>query len=667
MDLMIETTALTRRFGQVTAVEGLDLRVERGELLAVVGPDGAGKTTTLRLLCGILAPSGGTARVAGLDVRRQADQIRQHTGYTAQSFSLYPDLTVAENLAFFARVYGVTPTDEAARTRDLLDFSNLARARDRRAGLLSGGMKQKLALACALIHEPDLLLLDEPTTGVDPVSRRELWRILAMLHARGKTIILSTPYMDEAERCGRVALLNAGRLVALDTPQALESALPGQILAIRAPGLGRGALLAALSSIDGAAGPAQSYGQEAHVPVADPARAEAAVRAALAAAGAADPAVHRVAPSLEDVFIARTMSPHAPPPEGYASPPSRGEGELRPQDSSAPLPCTGREGLGVHTPCTPASHGAGGEGAPAIEVHDWTRRFGAFTAVDGVSFSVWRGEIFGFLGPNGSGKTTTIRMICGILAPTSGHASVLGLDVAARPEAVRARTGYMSQRFGLYGDLTAAENLEFYGSMYGVTGRRLRERRDELIVMAGLRGRAQTLAANLSGGWRQRLALGCALLHRPPVLLLDEPTGGVDPASRRDFWDLIYQLAGEGVTVLVTTHYMDEAEHCDRIALLHDSHLIATGTPAELKATLPGLLVEVHAAPLDAALRALDAWRPSLYGTALHVTLASETALAHLRVALAAAGLADATVTPIPPSLEDVFLALAARPPAPGL
>jgi ABC-2 type transport system ATP-binding protein len=238
---------------------------------------------------------------------------------------------------------------------------------------------------------------------------------------------------------------------------------------------------------------------------------------------------------------------------------------------------------------------------------------------------------------------------------------VLGLDVAARPEAVRGQTGYMSQRFGLYGDLTAAENLAFYGGMYGVTGRQLHERRDELIAMAGLQGREQTLAADLSGGWRQRLALGCALLHRPPVLLLDEPTGGVDPASRRDFWNLIYRLAGDGVTVLVTTHYMDEAEHCDRIALLHDSHLIAMGTPAELKAGLPGVLVEVRAAPLNMALQALEPWRPSLYGTALHVTLENESEIARLRAALDAAGLSDTTMTPIPPSLEDVFLALVAR------
>lgn len=631
MDPAIETSGLTRRFGHTTAVDGLDLHVRAGELVALVGPDGAGKTTALRLLCGILAPSAGGACVRGIDVASRPDVVRQHVSYAAQSFSLYPDLTVAENLAFFARVYGVPPDVEEKRTRELLDFSKLEQARGRQAGLLSGGMKQKLALACALMHEPDLLLLDEPTTGVDPVSRRELWRILADLHARGKTILLSTPYMDEAERCGRVALLDAGRLVAFDTPEALENALPARILAVRATGLSRGALLSALARVDGAAGPAQPYGSVAHLPAGDPERAAAAARAALAAAGATDVTVEPVAPSLEDVFIARAAR----------------------RDSSAPS-------LAAAAGATATSHPTDARTETAIEVRDLTRRFGSFTAVDGVSFSVRRGEIFGFLGPNGSGKTTTIRMICGILQPSGGHAEVLGRDVARQPEAVRQEVGYMSQRFGLYGDLSAAQNLEFYGGMYGVTDRQLRLRRDELIAMAGLQGREKALAAELSGGWRQRLALGCALMHRPPVLLLDEPTGGVDPTSRRDFWDLIYRLAGDGATVLVTTHYMDEAEHCDRIALLHESRLIAVGPPAELKARFPGLLLEVKATPLEVALRALHPWRPALYGTAMHLQLAGEAQIECVRAALQAAGIGDAHLTPIAPSLEDVFLALVA-------
>jgi ABC-2 type transport system ATP-binding protein len=437
--------------------------------------------------------------------------------------------------------------------------------------------------------------------------------------------------MDEAERCGRVALLDAGRLVALDTPEALDNAMPGRILAVQAPGLSRGALLAALARVDGATGPAQPYGSMAHLPASDPERAATAARAALAAAGATEVTVEPVAPSLEDVFIARASgrdSAAGAPPAAAAD------------SAGAPVTRQPRE--------------------TAIEVRDLTRRFGSFTAVDGVSFSVRRGEIFGFLGPNGSGKTTTIRMICGILPPSGGRAEVLGRDVARQPEAVRQEVGYMSQRFGLYGDLSAAQNLEFYGGMYGVTGRQLRQRRDELIAMAGLQGREKALAAELSGGWRQRLALGCALMHRPPVLLLDEPTGGVDPVSRRDFWDLIYQLAGDGATVLVTTHYMDEAEHCDRIALLHESRLIAVGAPAELKARFPGLLLEVKAAPLEVALRALDPWRPALYGTAMHLQVAGEADTERVRAALQTAGIGDARLTPIVPSLEDVFLALVA-------
>ena len=649
MEMAIETAGLTRRFGPVMAVDDLTMQVHAGELLALVGPDGAGKTTTLRLLCGVLAPSAGVARIYGLDVRRQLDVARRRIGYAAQTFSLYPDLTVAENLAFFARVYGVSPAHAESRTCNLLAVGALEHARDRPAGLLSGGMKQKLALACALIHEPDVLLLDEPTTGVDPVSRRELWRLLAGLHARGKTIVLATPYMDEAERCTRVAMLDAGRLVALDTPQALESALPARILAVTAPGLTRGAVLAALSQVDGAAGPAQAYGAEAHLPVHDPDHASSAVRRALAAAGAPNATVRPVAPSLEDVFIAR--APARPVP----TPVDRPEQMAR---SIAPTPATPDQSVVVGS--SDLSTDVDKDVREAIAVVGLTRRFGQVTAVENVSFTVRRGEIFGFLGPNGSGKTTTIRMICGILRPSGGQARVLGRDVAAQPEAVRQRVGYMSQRFGLYGDLTVAQNLEFYGGMYGVRGRHLRARRDELIARAGLHGREQTLASDLSGGWRQRLALGCALIHRPPVLLLDEPTSGVDPASRRDFWDLIYRLAGEGSTILVTTHYMDEAEHCDRIALLHDSRLIAVGTPAELKAAVPGIVLEVRAGPLDVALHALAPWQPTLYGTALHVSVADASARERIEEALRDAGIDEADIQPIAPSLEDVFVALIA-------
>ena len=628
MDPVVEMAGVTRRFGPISAVQDVSIHIQRGELLALVGPDGAGKTTTLRLLRGILAPTAGTVRAFGYDVPGQAELVRERTGYVAQSFSLYSDLTVLENLTFFARVYGVAPDERARRAHDLLAFSALDTARDRLAGQLSGGMKQKLALACALIHEPDLLLLDEPTTGIDPVSRRELWAILAALLARGKTIVLSTPYMDEAERCTRVALLADGRLIALDTPHALIAALPHTILAVRAPELSRGALLAALAGLEGAHGRPRVRGVEVRLAMDDPVRAITAVRRALAAAGASHAGVGTVTASLEDVFIAHTAEHRSLP--------------HLPADASRHVgPRAGRAGAG-----------------PAIVVRDLTRRFGEITAIDHLSFDVAHGETFGFLGPNGSGKTTTIRMICGILVPSSGRAEVLGHPTSVHPEGIRRQIGYLSQRFGLYTDLTVRENLEFYGGMYGLQGKILHARRDELLTMLGLHARQHMQAGILAGGWRQRLALGCALLHRPRVLLLDEPTSGVDPASRRDFWDLIYELASGGATILVTTHSLDEAEHCDRLALLHNSRLIALGTPAELKNTVRGVLLEVRGAPLVDALRALAPWQPALYGTALHIMAADEAVSEQLRLALAHAGITTSAIRPIAPTLEDVFLSL---------
>jgi ABC-2 type transport system ATP-binding protein len=630
MDIMIETSGLSYRYGALTAVQDLRLQVHAGDLLALVGPDGAGKTTTLRLLAGILAPASGSASICGFDLNRDLTQARRHIGYAAQTFSLYPDLSVVENLAFFARLAGVPDLEMAARSDTLLGMAGLQRARSRLAGQLSGGMKQKLALACAMIHDPDVLLLDEPTTGVDPVSRRELWSLLAGLLARGKTIVLTTPYMDEAERCSRVALLDSGRLVALDTPQALTISLGQHILAVRADNLDRPAMLGALAGFPGALGLPRPHGVETHLPVADADTAMPAVRAALTAAGATNIALRATEPGLEDVFIAHAAADRSPKPAS------------------------------LMTGATRRTSG------PAIAVHDLVRRFGDFTAVDRLSFAVQQGEIFGFLGPNGSGKTTTIRMICGILRPTAGSASVLGHDVSTQPEAVRQEIGYMSQRFGLYPDLSVVQNLEFYGGLYSVTGRTLRTRRDELVALAGLQGRERALAGSLSGGWRQRLALGCALIHRPPVVLLDEPTGGVDPASRRAFWDLIYDLAAQGTTILVTTHYMDEAEYCDRLALLDQGRLIALDTPPALKASLRDVLLEVRATPLNGALHALAPWQPALHGTALHLAVSSLDMRAQVASALTAAGLRDFTLTPIPPSMEDVFLALVSRVHAPG-
>lgn len=477
----IETNNLIKRFGDLTAVDGLSLIIPKGELFGLVGSDGAGKTTTLRMLTGVLDANSGVATVLGCPCFN-LDPVRSRVGYMSQRFGLYPDLTVLENIRFHADIFGVSKQEWTARAERLLTMSGLTPFVKRRAGALSGGMKQKLGLCCALIHTPDVLFLDEPTNGVDPVSRRDFWRILETLLSEGVTVVVATAYLDEAERCHRVGLLHHGRLLACDTPANLKR-------------------LANPTAID---------------------------------------------PGLEDVFItvlgegADTAVKRRPAPDLQSA-------------------------------------------APAVSLDNLTRRFGEFVAVNRISLEVPKGEIFGFLGPNGAGKSTTIRMLCGILEPTSGSGTVAGFDVATQAELIKENIGYMSQKFSLYEDLTVEENIAFYGGIYRLSARDLSERADWVIEMAGLSERRSSKAGELSAGWRQRLALGCALLHRPPIIFLDEPTAGVDPLNRRRFWQLIHNLAADGVTVFVTTHYMDEAEYCDRLALIYRGELVAVGTPMKLK------------------------------------------------------------------------------------
>ncbi len=482
---------LSKRFGDLTAVDGLTLSVARGELFGLIGSDGAGKTTTLRMLSGVMDASDGELRVLGCPGQDLAP-VQPDIGYMSQRFGLYPDLTVAENIRFYADLFGMTKAERIQRTERLLAFSGLAPFGGRLAGKLSGGMKQKLGLCCALIHTPQLLLLDEPTNGVDPVSRRDFWRILTDLRAEGVTIIVATAYLDEAARCDRVGLLHNGHLIACGTPAELT---------------GHGAV------------------------------------------------------SLDDLVIGKIG--------GDATPSFMRE---RPVGISP-----------LHVESHSSQTSKGGNESVAVSLHQLTRRFGDFTAVDNISLDVPRGQIFGFLGPNGAGKSTTIRMLCGILTPTSGSGRVAGFDIATQPELIKENIGYMSQRFSLYEDLTVEENISFYAGVYRLPAARRRERTEWVIEMAGLKERRSSNAVQLSGGWRQRLALGCAILHEPPIIFLDEPTSGVDPLSRRKFWELIYALAEAGTTVFVTTHYMDEAEYCDRLALIYRGELIAVGTPQELK------------------------------------------------------------------------------------
>jgi ABC-2 type transport system ATP-binding protein len=654
---MIRTQHLTKTFGDLTAVVDLNLEVAEGEIFGLVGPDGAGKTTTMRLLTAIMDPSAGDAWVAGRHVVHQAEAIKEDIGYMSQRFGLYSDLTVSENLDFYADIYNVPRRGRREKTERLLAFSNLGPFRRRLAGNLSGGMKQKLGLACALIHTPKLLFLDEPTNGVDPVSRRDFWRILYQLLRQRVTIFLSTAYLDEAERCNRLALIHRGKLLACGAPAEVKKLMRGSILEVRAAEPRKAAALLRERLPRGSVG---LFGDRIHLVTGAPEQTAAEARAILAAAGVPPVEVRPVAPSLEDVFVS-VLGEEAKAEGGRRRAEGRAEGEtasVRPGDfhpssfllhPSLPLPPSA-----FRPPPSPE----------AVVVRDLEKRFGGFTAVHRLSFQVDRGEIFGFLGPNGAGKSTTIRMLCGILAPSGGRGSVAGFDLATQAEQIKANIGYMSQKFSLYQDLTVEENIDFYSGIYHIPAAEKPLRKQWVIEMAGLAEHRHRPTAVLSGGWKQRLALGCAILHRPPIIFLDEPTSGVDPASRRQFWDLIYEMAAQHVTVFVTTHYMDEAEYCDRLGLIYRGELIACGTPEALKREeMPEDVLEVACDRAEAAIETVERLpgvkEAALFGNLLHVVAASGAEAADaIRRALEGRGHQVARVEKIVPSLEDVFVSL---------
>ena len=632
---VISARGLTRRFGDQTAVDGLTLTVGRGEIYGLVGPDGAGKTTTLRMLTGILDPTDGHARVAGCDLPEDRAAVKTRLAYMSQRFGLYPDLTVAENIDFYADLYGEPRKGRRARMDALLTFSNMGPFKKRLAANLSGGMKQKLQLVCALIHTPEVLLLDEPTNGVDPLSRRDFWRILYRLLKDGVTILLTTAYLDEAERCSRVGLMNGGRLIAEGTPDELRRGFGLKILSVRSPRARRvrDVLHRDLEDADGV----ELFGDTVHVVCHDPVETGEKIAASLERKGLDTAKIRQIPPTLEDVFV-HTLGRQAP-------------------ESSATMSV-------VPARPDPSAPEAGPLPLPAVEVTNLTRRFGDFTAVDDLTFAVPRGEIFGFLGPNGAGKSTTIRMLCGLLAPTAGTGYVAGRDMATGAEQIKARIGYMSQRFSLYEDLTVAENIDFYGGIYGLAGPRLARRKAWAVAMAGLEGRQTRMTRLLAGGWKQRLALACAILHEPSIVFLDEPTSGVDPLSRRRFWDLIYDMAEQGVTVFVTTHYMEEAEYCDRVALIYHGKMVALDSPHRLKTRLAGQsLLDLRCArPQDLieTIESLDGViAAALFGAGLHVTVVdAEQGAAGIMAALGRMGIHGAVVEKIPPSMEDVFVSL---------
>lgn len=461
----IDVKNISKSYGRVQALSDVSFTVGKGEVFGLIGPDGAGKTSLFRILCSLLLPDVGTVAVDGYDVVKQMREVRSTVGYMPGKFSLYQDLTIEENLNFFATLFGTT-VEEGYDTIKAI-YSQIERFKDRKAGALSGGMKQKLALSCALVHQPSVLLLDEPTTGVDPVSRKELWEMLLMLKESGITIVASTPYLDEVRCFERVAFLDQGRVRGIGTP---------------------------------------------------------------------------------DDILTRFASIFNPPGIEDGS-------RFKVQGSSENV----------------------------IEVEHLVKAFGSFHAVDDISFSVKRGEIFGFLGANGAGKTTAMHMLTGLNQPTSGTGRVVGYDIRTEYEQIKKHIGYMSQRFSLYEDLTVAENIRLFAGIYGMNKEEVTRKMDEVLKQLKFEEHTDDLVGSLPLGWKQKLAFSVSIFHDPGVVFLDEPTGGVDPATRRQFWELIYDASRRGITVFVTTHYMDEAEYCDRISIMVDGKISALGTPDELK------------------------------------------------------------------------------------
>ena len=462
----IEVHHVSKSYGRVKALDDVSFTVDKGEVFGLIGPDGAGKTSLFRILCTLLLPDEGTAAVDGFDTVSQMKDIRRRVGYMPGRFSLYQDLTVRENLEFFATLFGTT-VDEGYDSIKAI-YSQIERFGNRKAGALSGGMKQKLALSCALVHSPSVLFLDEPTTGVDPVSRKELWDMLGMLKERNITIVASTPYLDEVRRCERIAFLDHGKVRGIDTPAVILE-------------------------------------------------------------------------EFKDIFN----------PPGIVKSVAVSQQQAQQEN--------------------------------VIEVQHLVKAFGSFRAVDDISFSVKRGEIFGFLGANGAGKTTAMHMLTGLNQPTSGTGTVVGYDIRTEHEQIKKHIGYMSQKFSLYEDLTVAENIRLFAGIYGMKDDVIARKTDDLLERLQFTEHQNDLVSSLPLGWKQKLAFSVSIFHEPGVVFLDEPTGGVDPATRRQFWELIYDAAARGITVFVTTHYMDEAEYCDRISIMVDGKISALGTPDELK------------------------------------------------------------------------------------
>jgi ABC-2 type transport system ATP-binding protein len=633
---LIRVDNLQKNYGNFSAVRGIHFEVYPGEVFGLIGPDGAGKTTTFHILGGVMESSAGQVDVMGKKPRH----ARLDIGYLTQQFSLYLDLSIDENLHYVARLRKVSEANLRQRRGKYLKLMNLDQIGDRLAGQLSGGMKQKLALCCALIPQPQILLLDEPTTGVDPVSRREFWDVLAALASEGMTIVVATPYLDEAERCNRIALMYDGQIQEIGTLSQLRSHLGLQRLEIRTKDIpATEAMLLPMVSRDGSPiADVQTFGDRLDVLVDNPQTAEELVRDAIAQQSIPLASLQITEATLENVFVTRLRQQGSDPP-------------------FIPLPRIKSSQAPIHSSINPRI---------AIGARNLCKTFGSFRAVKDINLEIHYGEIYGLLGANGAGKTTTIKMLCGLLPASSGEISLAEQSRDLRGQELRKRIGYMSQKFTLYDDLTVVENLEFYCGVYEVPSRYRRQKIDWVMEICGLVGQERMLTGRLPGGWKQRVAFGASVMHEPEILFLDEPTSGVDPLARRQFWRLINDLARQGTAVLVTTHYLEEAEQCNRMGFMVAGELVIQGSPSEIKAAQPGQLIELRVnhnqQASDVLKTRLDRWRVAIFGDRLHVVLdRPDTEIPVVKAILAEADIKLQSLRSVPFSLEDAFISVVER------
>lgn len=624
---VVQVSDLRKSYGKTEALKGVSFQIYPGEIFGIVGPDGAGKTSMFHLMGGILNATSGDIKVLG----KKARDTRLEIGYLTQIFSLYLDLSINENIEYVAGLRQVNKKDLQERREKYLKLMDLDRFSKRLAGQLSGGMKQKLALCCALIARPKLLLLDEPTTGVDPVSRREFWDLLASITQEGVTVAVATPYMDEAERCHRLILLHEGEIQDQGSPQELKDKLKLKRLELRSDNIVQlnNLLHEPVDKKEYHFTDIQEFGDRIDVLVDDLENAQKNIETL---ALGLNLSISQQEPTLENVFVSKLKNK-----ESQAAPVS--------------FPFVKRDFSASDT---------------AINANHIFKEFGAFVAVKDVSLQIDYGHIYGLLGANGAGKTTTIKMLCGLLSPTRGQMSLGGEKGNLRSSQLRKKLGYMSQKFTLYDDLTILENLDFYCGVYCVPPELKRKRLSWVLENTGLLGEENRLTGNLPGGWKQRLAFGASVMHQPEVLFLDEPTSGVDPLARRQMWQLIRDFARQGTAILVTTHFLEEAEHCSELGFMVAGELVAQGAPGQIKAEQPGSLIELKFNDNQTAYNVLklklESWRVSIFADSVHLVLDNpQSELDQIIKFCSEQNIECLSNRHLPFSLEDAFIGIVKR------